>query len=77
MKKIWAFTVAFFAFGFIGLSLRAIGPLVAGVFIMTLGIEPMDSQDIKTLESVGNIFNLIVSGYIAIKVFKKIAKTKE
>lgn len=76
MKKIWAFIVAFFVFWSVGLSIRIIGPMIAGVTIVVLGIEPIGSQDIKTLESLGNMVNLVFSGYLSYKVFKKIAKVK-
>jgi len=77
VKKLWAFIVALFVFGLVGLSMRVVAPLVAGIVITIFNLSPIDAQDIKTLESVGNIFNLIFSGYVATKVFKKMTKAKE
>jgi|APSaa5957512535_1039671.scaffolds.fasta_scaffold60879_2 hypothetical protein len=78
MKKIWAFIVAFFVFMIIGLSMRAMGPYIAGAVIMLFEIGPAtDPNDVKILEATGNIFNLIFSWYLSRKVYKNIAGTKE
>ena len=77
MKKLWAFIVALFVFMLVGLSLRAISPFLAGVIIVLFDIAPASPNDVKTWESVGNIFNLVFSGYLGYKTYKSMAKTKE
>jgi len=51
--------------------------MLAGWMIMLFDIDPIGSQNVKTLESLGNIFNLIFSGYLGYRVYKKITRVKE
>ena len=76
-RKVFAIVIAFLVFGLLGLLIRSIGPPLTGLIIMYFDIEPIGSQGVKTLESVGNIFNLVFSGYLGYKTYKGIAKTKE
>ncbi len=76
-RKVFAIVIAFLVFGLLGLLIRSIGPPLTGLIIMYFDIEPIGSQGVKTLESVGNIFNLVFSGYLGYKTYKSIAKTKE
>ena len=72
-RKVFAIVIAFLVLGLLVLLMRSIGPSLAGLILMYFDIEPIGSQDVKTLESLGNIFNLALSGYLGYKTYKKIA----
>ncbi len=72
-RKVFAIVIAFLVLGLLVLLMRSIGPSLTGFIIMYFDIEPIGSQGVKTLESLGNIFNLALSGYLSYKTYKKIA----
>jgi len=72
-RKVFAIVIAFLVLGLLVLLMRSIGPSLSGLIIMYFDIEPIGSQGVKTLESLGNIFNLALSGYLSYKTYKKIA----
>lgn len=77
IKITLATITALIVFVLVGQSMLFIGPMLAGWMIMLFDIDPIGSQNVKTLESLGNIFNLIFSGYLGYRVYKKITRVKE
>jgi len=71
LKTIAGIFSAFLAAALISQLLILVGPFVGGVIVMVLNLSP-NPQLAKTMESAGNIFVLIVSIYIGIKIYRKI-----
>ena len=74
LRKFLGFISACIGFFIVSQGLIAIGPVVAGIVIGMVNAAP-NPQLAKTLESVGLIFNLVVSFYLSIKIYKKISGT--
>ncbi|MEO1945697.1 MAG: hypothetical protein ABGY11_15455 [Candidatus Thioglobus sp.] len=72
-RKVFAIIAALIILALVSQSMLFIGPALSGWVIMYFDIEPIGSQNVKTLESLGNIFNLALSGYLGYKTYKKIA----
>ena len=72
-RKVFAIIAAFLVLGLLILLMRSIGPPITGLVIMYFDIDPIGAQGVKTLESLGNMLNLALSGYISYKVYKKIS----
>ncbi len=68
-KAIAGFIGAFFIFAILSQFLILIGPIIAGLIIGALDLQP-NPQLAKTMESAGNIFVLVVSIYAGIKTYK-------
>jgi hypothetical protein len=75
ITKVYGFIVAFLACGMTGLLLRFIGPVIGGGVVILFNLSPSPSLA-QNLESAGNIFGLIVSIYVGVKVYKKIVVEK-
>ena len=75
VRVVLGLLAAFFVFWIIGVTLRFIGPIMAGWVIGILKLAP-NRLHALTLESIGNIFSFIVSLYAAFKTYKKIADRK-
>lgn len=68
-KAIAGFIGAFFIFAILSQFLILIGPIIAGLIIGALDLQP-NPQLAKTMESAGNIFVLVASIYAGIKTYK-------
>ena len=75
LRVIWGIILGFSVFVIVSQVLRLLGPFVGGLVTIAFDLTP-DPRTADNLESVGNIFVLIVSFYLGIKSYKKIAGKK-
>lgn len=76
LRKVFAFIVAFIVAGILVNLGRFIGPSLAGYIVVAFDI-PGGPNNASLLESFGNIILLFLVAYPSIKVYKKIAPSKE
>jgi len=67
--------VAFSVCGIIIIVLRPLGPIFGGLIVTLLNLSPNPDLVIE-MDSLGNIIALILALYPAMKVYKKIAGTR-
>jgi len=77
IRKIFAFFVAFIVAGIIVNVGRFLGPFIAGTIIGIFDIAPGGPNGARLFEAVGNIVLVFIILPVSIKVYKKIAPSKE
>ena len=77
IKKIFAAFVALIVFVVLTRFLIILGMVLAGYTISFFNIQPGEGINPDTLESIGLIVNLFISGYVGLKVYKRITRVKE
>ena len=77
IKKIFAAFIALCVFYYFSRFLILLGIVLAGYTINFFDIQPGEGINPDTLESIGLIVNVLISGYVGLKVYKKIAPSKE
>ena len=77
IKTIFAAFFALIVFVVLTRFLIILGMVLAGYTISFFDIKPGEGIDPVTLESIGLIVNVFISGYVGLKVYKKIAPSKE
>ena len=77
IKKIFAAFVALIVLYVFSRFLIVFGIVVAGYTISFFNIQPGEGINPDTLESIGLIANLFISGYVGLKVYKRITRVKE
>ncbi|MDB4140129.1 hypothetical protein N9746_06430 [Candidatus Thioglobus sp.] len=77
LRKIFAAFIALVVFTYLGKFLILLGIVLAGYTINFFDIQPGEGINPDTLESIGLIVNVLISGYVGLKVYKKIAPSKE
>jgi hypothetical protein len=77
IKKIFAAFVALIVFYVFSRFLIILGIVLVGYTISFLNIQPGEGIHPDTLESIGLIVNLFISGYVGIKVYKRMTRVKE
>lgn len=73
LRSVLGFVVAFISFVIISRLLIVIGTVLV---ILTVNPSP-DSLLAVRLESIGLIINVVISAYLSIKIYKKIANKKQ
>ena len=76
IKKIFAAFVALIVFYLFSRLLIVFGIVLAGYTISFFDIQP-NAVNADTLESVGLIANTIISGYVGLRVYKRMTRVKE
>ena len=76
IRKIFAVFVALIVAGILVNLGRFIGPVLAGYIVVAFDI-PGGPSNARLLESFGNIILLILVWFPSVKVYKKIAPSKE
>lgn len=71
LRSIVGIIVALLGMGAIGQVLIFLGPFIGGVIVTVFDLSP-NPRLATNMESAGNIFVLIFSIYIGVKVYKKI-----
>ena len=77
IKKIFAVFIALFVFYYFSRFLIILGMVLAGYTISFFDIKPGEGIDPVTLESIGLIVNVFISGYVGLKVYKRMTRVKE
>ena len=77
IKKIFAAFAALIVFVVLTRFLIILGMVLAGYTISFFNIQPGEGINPDTLESIGLIANVFISGYVGLKVYKRITRVKE
>ena len=73
-KKTFAVVVTLIVFALVTQILRFIAPVLVGILFAYFGAPSHEAISPETLEAVGNIANLVFSGYVGFKTYKKIVR---